>query len=592
MVEKKYFIGIDFGHGETSVSRVPGYNNEPVSRVPLRVTSHDVDKKVISAICRHDNGEWHYVWTEEDFVRPNMIEGFKGIVSKLTPEEKDALAIFAKLIFRTIIENDQDLQYDETTGQANFSICIACPSDWRRQDPSTPDEYRRFFHDECGIIPIEMCINESDAAFYTKYNDYVTDDTIFVIDLGSSTIDFTSYHHAECVEDCCWGHNLGAHLVEDRLLNVGYRNPENIENMRKVASERKKAGLGSADAALSLAARFAKEDYFTNHRKRFNFRLSMADLYPVDDYTTYAFNLILTKEEFDEVISDYRNQLQAEFENAAKKLLNYNIIPNIVLLSGGASRMDFVRDCAEKAFPNSNIYKDINPEWVVSDGAAKYAEVYYKALEESRHLKDEFLTWARGNLDDELKVTVIDTFNSILKETLRQSLEEKYLNNSNGSLNSFESIVKDILERITKTLEFKTKAETTFVTLIDNVIKTKLENIIFSNYGKKISINENFINPGDTFDDINVKTEYLHDLIGQIADAHCNNIFEGIDDLDWSKERSLNKRQKIINTYLSMCDYDSFEHKIDMEEFMSQAVSKIDTILRDNGLFVISVNIK
>ena len=38
MLGFKYYIGIDFGHGETSVSRVPGTNGESVSRIPLRIS--------------------------------------------------------------------------------------------------------------------------------------------------------------------------------------------------------------------------------------------------------------------------------------------------------------------------------------------------------------------------------------------------------------------------------------------------------------------------------------------------------------------------------------------------------------------------
>ena len=350
--------------------------------MPLRITGHDVDKKVVSALCKHDDG-WHFVWSQEDFKRPEIREGFKGMIGKLDPVRKEALGEFAKLVFRTILKNDEDLVYNEATGEANFSICIACPSDWRRQDPQTPQDYLEFFRDECGITPIEMCINESDAAFYTKYNDYSSDDTIFVIDLGSSTIDFTTYHHSECISDCCWGHNLGAHIVEDKIIETGYEDQDNEKNMRKAAEARRNAKLGSADAALSLAARFAKEKFYTNHLSEFEFEVRFSHLIPAwPSKREVAFSLFLSKEEFNHVIQDYSKQLESVFMNAAKKLSNYGIEPSLVLLSGGASRMDFVRDSAEKAFPNAQIYHDNCPEWVVSDGAAKYAHIQDSSIKE------------------------------------------------------------------------------------------------------------------------------------------------------------------------------------------------------------------
>ena len=382
MSEKKYSVGIDFGHGETSVSRVPGYNSEPVSRVPLRITSHDEEKKVISAICRHKDG-WHFVWSKEDFQRPDIREGFKGVISKLTPEDKEALGEFAKLIFKTILKNDPDLQYDENTGEANFSICIASPSDWRRQDPSTPGEYLRFFRDECGIKPIEMCINESDAAFYTKYDNYSRDDTVFFIYLGSSTIDFTTYHHSECISECCWGNNhVGAHLIEDKIIDIGYRDEENVKTMQRVTLAREKAGLGLADAALSLATRLEKEKYFTNHLSSFYFEMKCMDFAPWDSRRAVAFSVDLSKNDFDNVLADYRVELEQVLVNAAQKLSNFGIKPTLILLSGGASRMDFVRESAKKAFPGVQIYQDTCPEWVVSDGAAKYISIQNKSLEQ------------------------------------------------------------------------------------------------------------------------------------------------------------------------------------------------------------------
>jgi len=65
-MERKYFIGIDFGHGETTVSRVPGYNGEPVSQVALRATRRGEKKTIPSAICKK-GGEWSLVYGVDDY---------------------------------------------------------------------------------------------------------------------------------------------------------------------------------------------------------------------------------------------------------------------------------------------------------------------------------------------------------------------------------------------------------------------------------------------------------------------------------------------------------------------------------------------
>lgn len=596
MEHPKFFVGIDFGHGETSVSRVPGTNGQKVSRVPLRISGDFSDQKVFSAICRSDNGEWQFIWSNDDLKRPNVMEGFKGMIKNLPEAKRGALREFAKLVFKTILENDSELKYNPKTGEANFVICIANPSDWRRQDPSNPKEYLSFFQKEAGIKPAKMCINESDAAFYTKFEDYSPSDKVFVIDLGSSTIDFTTYHNSICIHECCWGHNLGAHLVEDKLVEYGYSDAEerveNTENMLLVTNEREKLHLGQAESALSLAARFEKESYFTrvqNGATTYNLEVKVRELVPNwPKKTQIAFSVIIDSSDVEIVIKDYISDLAMALSNAVKKLQSYGISPNKVLLSGGASRMPFVKDLTVHAFPNAEVIRDNYPEWVVSDGAARYAEVHSQALEDRNKLQDEFSSWAKSNLDDKLRETVVSTFNSILKDTMKSGLDARYVNSSSGSLNSLESTARDILEGITKTYTFKSKADSNFVAVVDAYIKSKLESIIYSNYGKKVSISESFINPGDTFANVGVGTDFLHDYIADIADDLCNSIFEGVGSLDWSKTRSPDKRREIVNLFLSKIDYDSFNHNIDINEFISQAVGKIDKILHENGLFQIS----
>ncbi len=391
----EYFIGIDFGHGETCVSRVPGYDNEDVSRILLRRTAFVKDQKVMSAICQKE-GNWQLVFSKEDFKSSNLREGFKGPISKLKKDDPEALFAFkefGKLVFSTILKNDTDLIYNEETGDANFVICIANPSEWRRADSKTPQEYLDFFKNECGIKPAILCINESDAAFYTKFSKqnskYSAQDTVFVIDLGSSTIDFTTYNNTNCIIDGCWGHNLGAHIIEDKILSEGLKTNKS-KLMRAKELRDQKHIIGDLNAALSLYARKAKEDYYTNHDSTFELIIRMRDLVPSlkatdPESTDNAFVLILEKEDFENVIKEYKYQLELALKNAAEQLKNKVMTtPQFIILSGGASRMDFVEELTKKYFPDAKIDLDPTPEWVVSNGAAKYIQAQQTALDQLR----------------------------------------------------------------------------------------------------------------------------------------------------------------------------------------------------------------
>ena len=223
-----YFVGIDFGHGETTVSRVPGYNGAPVSQIAIKPSNNNEGKKIVSAVCRRNN-KWSLVYGTEDYKLEDIREGFKGRISQMSERDKESMREFAKLIFATILKNDTDLEY-HSPDDKNFELGIACPSDWVRVDSNSQQEYLNFFRYECGL-PVDHCIKESDAAFFTKFSGYASNDKVFVIDLGSSTIDFTTYSDSKCISSCCWGANLGAHRIEDALKPHIYRFDKNKENV-------------------------------------------------------------------------------------------------------------------------------------------------------------------------------------------------------------------------------------------------------------------------------------------------------------------------------------------------------------------------
>ena len=387
-----YYIGIDFGHGETTVSRAPGYNGAPVSQIAIRTANNNEGKKIVSAVCKK-NGTWSLVYGPQDYRRDDIREGFKGRISKMTDRDKESMCEFAKLIFKTILENDTDLQY-ESVDNKNFELGIACPSDWVRQDPNAQQEYLDFFRNECGL-PVDHCIKESDAAFFTKFDKYDQNDKVFVIDLGSSTIDFTTYAGAKCITSCCWGANLGAHLIEDALMPYILQSGMNTENIKTLKDFKTARGyLGDVESAISLFVRGEKENYYSSQQDEYSVCLKYDDLTP--GWTGQKWDVCLgysvSKEDFERIVSNYMNSIREVLNNAKAKLVQNGIVPNRVMLSGGASRMPFIKEYAKSIF-NVTVDVDQQPECVVSNGIALYAQAFDKAfdtlLENMKHIDFE-----------------------------------------------------------------------------------------------------------------------------------------------------------------------------------------------------------
>ena len=389
------YIGIDFGHGETTVSRVPGYNGSPVSQIALTNTNNAANKKIKSAVCKK-NDQWSLVYSPDDFRSADLREGFKAMVKGpsnceyrvMSPKDKESMREFAKLVFDAIIRYDGGLKY-KSFEDRNFVLGIACPSGWVKEDPYAQQEYLDFFRNECGL-PVDICIKESDAAFFTKFynQQYNVNDRVFVIDLGSSTIDFTTYSGGKCISDLCWGECLGAHLIDDLLVNAIINAGNNAANIANLNAHRQQHGLGNCDSALSLYTRDYKEGVYTradrtNQDPVHSVRIGYDNLTVNwtggiwDDCVRYS----VTDTEFQDIVRSYMDRMRDTLQNAKIRLEQHGITPNKVLLSGGACNMPFVQAFAREIFADAEVYKDPQPECVVSNGVALYAKQYTEAWE-------------------------------------------------------------------------------------------------------------------------------------------------------------------------------------------------------------------
>ena len=535
-----YFVGIDFGHGETTVSRVPGYNGEKVSQIAIRQANNNEGKKIVSAVCRK-NGQWSLVYGEQDYKLEDIREGFKGRISKMTPSDKEAMMEFAKLIFKTILEHDTDLEYNPESDEKNFELGIACPSDWVREDPNAQQEYLNFFRNDCGL-PVDHCIKESDAAFFTKYERYDVNDNVFVIDLGSSTIDFTTYAKSKCIADCCWGANLGAHRIEDALMPYVLRSGENANNLQKLKAFRTSNGFkGDVNAAISLFVRIQKELFFTNNQEEYSLDISYSKLTP--NWSGPKWDVCVgfdaTKTEFYSIISNYMLSIKETLNNAKIRLGLNGITPNRVLLSGGASRMSFIKEYAEQIF-GVKVDVDPQPECVVSNGIALYAQKFDQAF-------DELLNSLR-NIDFEsvYKKADTDATADAIKE-LVPSVVSKVKDCSSCTGNRMRTMFCDFIKGLDE-------SNTTFKNLVLYKLKSTLNSAakqaIASAYKKVFNLD---VNTSDVNIDVQANILSFSQESFQPGGGWYNSFTVWIDgasgrlDFTWDKPRDYSERCKIAD---------------------------------------------
>ena len=368
-----YFVGINIGIDKTTVSRSPGYNGEQVSQIILYPHSHEgLGSKIIDTAIRKNNGEWSLVHDTKNFRSDDIRAGFKGPISRLNPNTREALRVFVKLIFHNILLYDTDLRYNSPDDK-NFKLGIACPFGWVRENPNAQQEYLDFFRNECGV-PIDFCMIEQDATYYSQGERFNVDGTVLVIDIGTSVIDFSTYVKSKCVNGCCWGINLGTHHIVDCLLGHILKDNNNAKHLQKLKEFRNSMGCeGDILTQLSLYVQRQVEYYFIERRDNFRLLLHYEDLTPKWPGSPWDICIAFeaSREEFNKIIGCYLSAVKDAIVNTKVRLDQYKIIPNMVYITGDRTGFKYIKKYAEEIF-DERVYIDPDSDYSVSNGIALY----------------------------------------------------------------------------------------------------------------------------------------------------------------------------------------------------------------------------
>lgn len=373
-----YFVCIDIGIDKTTVSRSPGYNGAAVSQVALRNANCDFEKFIETEICKRDD-KWTIVSNHQDHASNQVNRNFFGCPWKMTVKERGPMREFANLIFDAILNNDSDLHYNSITKEKNFVLGVTCTSDWIYSFSDAEQQYIDFLKYECGL-PIDCCLDRSNAIYNSRYNIFKENDSVLIIDVGSSTIDFSIYVKSRCISSCCYGANVGTHSIVDILIRHILHDGNNAENLQKLIEFRNSMGYdGDILSKLSLYVQTSVERYFLEEQYAFSLRLSYNELTPGWSGSPWdvCIAFYASKNEFDKIITRYIASVNNTLANAKIRLNQNGIIPNQVIISGNTAGVMFIRDYVAQVF---DVYPNINclPETDASNGMAIWMSNNYK----------------------------------------------------------------------------------------------------------------------------------------------------------------------------------------------------------------------
>ena len=405
-------LGFDLGDGESAVTLLDGE-----STVEPRVLALSGHMSMLSAVATRDG---RIVVGEEASVLAGALDAQVRFKSRyLTdPQAAPAVRAFAQGVMGLLLQEEPGLMAEVSC------TVVGCPAGWGE---GRREQYAALI--ESAGFPNVRVVPEPRAAFlYARHARGLRIDaelmrrSAMVIDIGSSTTDFAYIVDGRQQSLSLFGDtNLGGGVLDELILRRAVQKSPDKRELERVFAQ-----CPSWRSYCELEARRLKEKYFLSEEKGRAGTLS-APLTVCYD-STLMLELRLDEESVGSLVNEpalalggrsfmtcLHDALRAAQEASRERA------PEVVILTGGASRMAFFREACQQAFPESVMVVCPEPECSIARGLA-----YAGRVDERLSIfRGEVASIARGErlgtLVDERVHELYAPMASALFETARES---------------------------------------------------------------------------------------------------------------------------------------------------------------------------
>lgn len=490
----EFIIGIDFGHGETSACFYDLQN----SKEPLLDLDMSPGKKTtISAVAileqeGRDTISIGAAAIQNAPYAKDFQVSFKKRPSEMTSVERNRMLLFMKGVYSGILDRHPDFK------TRDHVVYIARPLQdklWKSEE----DAYLKIA-EEAGL-PVAGIQRESRAAYFRARTqtgskiDTQVKNGVLIVDFGSSTIDFTYLNEklSMPIDDGC---TLGASEVERSLLKYAMENSSD-RNMLKFTKLYGSDTESNPYNQILYKFREAKEQYYGLRLPMFSVSfdynlLTSSEKTPISGFG----GITIPREKINEILGEKKKDGYIWKIKDAIKIFKKNKLKDnkvaCVYLTGGASRMDFVRQIFMEVFnlDEAHCPPDENPSLIVSQGVAhlSYADLKTeKTGEEMKKRAHDIINkfdWfgaMRKIICDCMKNAIINRADSIM---YAYSLPKSSITN-----------VKGLKEKIKSTFEgmanfnFVPECEKSIRNEIVSVVKEELKSALYAYNYDEIKVN-------------------------------------------------------------------------------------------------------
>lgn len=437
----EFIIGIDFGHGETSACYQDLREKDEWKDLDI-LPGKKVIKSAVS-IVQQEGEELVSVGqaaVENSSFSSEFRLAFKKRPSEMSADDRRMMAAFMRGVYQGILERNPDFS------QRDHRVLIARPSNdklWAKEEKAYVA-----IAEKAGL-PVAGIQKESRAAFFrarTQPDSKIDNNVkkgVLIVDFGSSTVDFT-YLNKRIQQPIDDGADLGASEVELTLMQYAFAHPQDD----KLAMFARCYGTDPHSVAFNKMLylfRDAKEQYYGNKLQRFALSWQYGTITSAEQKQMTGFGGIeLGKADVQKALAGYIGRVeQAVRKFKDQKLKDQQVA--CVYLTGGASRMDFVREVFMRVFglKDTQVPEDTDPSVIVSQGVAKLSYADWQTMEKEKNMRAEAtkiinsFDWngkITGIVRDGIKSAIKSRAHSIMSDYKNGDIYDCYRDSDSASL--------------------------------------------------------------------------------------------------------------------------------------------------------------
>lgn len=384
--ETEFIIGIDFGASETSATF---YDFKCGDKIDLDILPGLKVVQSAVAILEQDSKETIIIGDaaiqNAPFAKDFQI-GFRKGPSEMNLSERNRMVAFMHGVYVEILHRHPNFA---TRPHVVYMAGHTSDLVFEKEEK----EYLKMA--EYAGLPIAGIVKRHSAAIFRailqphSHMDKFCKNGFLLVDYGANTIDFV-YINSSLSKPIYNGCPLGASAIERILLRYAMENPSDAY-MTEFAKL-----YGSDEESLPymlLLDRFrtAKERFYLDEHKRFSVLLDYQMLTATGNIQIDGFGgVVIPKEKIDKILGrNNRDSYIGQIKEYARFFKDNILIDNkvgCVYITGGASRMDFVRPIFMEVFNLDEVHclLDGNPSVVISQGIVDFVYEFYVARKYSQ----------------------------------------------------------------------------------------------------------------------------------------------------------------------------------------------------------------